>query len=71
MATLEGGIDVGEAVNKLKLDLICFTGSTTVGRIIAKTAAENLVPCILELGGKCPCVVYHNDIRFSVLVDVQ
>ena len=44
-------------LNSQKLDLICFTGSTFVGKIIATTAAKNLVPCILELGGKCPLVV--------------
>ena len=55
--TIEGGIEVAVPVNKLPLDLICFTGSTTVGKIIAKTAAENLTPCLLELGGKCPVIV--------------
>jgi len=39
-----------------KFDLICFTGSTEKGRLVAKAAAANLVPCILELGGKCPVV---------------
>lgn len=34
-----------------------FTGSTRVGRIIAKLAAENLKPALLELGGKAPMVV--------------
>jgi len=34
-----------------------FTGSTRVGRIIAETAARNLTPCLLELGGKAPLVV--------------
>ena len=32
---IEGGVDIAVAVNNLPLDLICFTGSTTVGRIIA------------------------------------
>lgn len=36
---------------------INFTGSTTVGRIIAKTAAEYLKPVLLELGGKAPMIV--------------
>jgi acyl-CoA reductase-like NAD-dependent aldehyde dehydrogenase len=31
----EGAIDVAIAVNKLKVDLICFTGSTQVGKIVA------------------------------------
>lgn len=27
------------------------------GRLVAIEAAKNLVPCILELGGKCPVIV--------------
>ncbi|MBP0483512.1 aldehyde dehydrogenase [Sagittula salina] len=34
-----------------------FTGSTRVGRIIARLAAENLKPALLELGGKAPMLV--------------
>ena len=56
---IEGGVAEAVAINKLPVDLICFTGSTTVGKIIAKTAADNLTPCILELGGKCPLIVDH------------
>jgi len=39
---------------------INFTGSTTVGRIIAKRAAEHLKPCLLELGGKAPLIVLED-----------
>ncbi|MES0811808.1 aldehyde dehydrogenase [Roseibium sp. SCPC15] len=39
---------------------INFTGSTRVGRIIAKRAAEHLKPCLLELGGKAPFVVLED-----------
>lgn len=60
VVTVEGGVDVAVAVNNLPVDLFCFTGSTTVGRIIAQTAAKSLIPCILELGGKCPLVVDHS-----------
>ncbi len=38
-------------------DYIFFTGSVTVGKIVAKAAAENLTPVTLELGGKNPCIV--------------
>lgn len=49
-----------------KFDLIHFTGSTTVGKIIAKKAAETLTPVTLELGGKCPCVIDKSqDIIYS------
>jgi vanillin dehydrogenase len=34
-----------------------FTGSTKVGRIIARLAAEHLKPVLLELGGKAPLIV--------------
>ena len=34
-----------------------FTGSTSTGRIVAKLAAEQLKPCLLELGGKAPMIV--------------
>jgi len=34
-----------------------FTGSTSVGRIIAKKAAEHLKPVLLELGGKAPMII--------------
>lgn len=36
---------------------INFTGSTKVGKIIAKLAAEHLKPALLELGGKAPLVI--------------
>ena len=54
---IEGAINVAIELNKQKLDLICYTGSTFVGKIIAGVAAKNLTPCILELGGKCPAFV--------------
>lgn len=40
-----------------EVDYIGFTGSTATGRIIAMAAAERLIPCSLELGGKNPMVV--------------
>ena len=39
---------------------INFTGSTAVGRIIAKRAAEHLKPVLLELGGKAPMIVLED-----------
>jgi vanillin dehydrogenase len=39
---------------------INFTGSTRVGRVIAKLAAEHLKPVLLELGGKAPLLVLHD-----------
>ncbi|KAI6181289.1 Aldehyde dehydrogenase [Aphelenchoides besseyi] len=42
---------------KERFDYICYTGSTTVGRLIMKAASEHLTPVLLELGGKCPVFV--------------
>ncbi len=39
------------------LILYFFTGSTQVGKVIQKAAAEQLIPTVLELGGKSPCIV--------------
>lgn len=54
---LLGGVDVATKLNHLKLDLICFTGSTFVGKIVAQAAGKNMIPCIMELGGKCPVII--------------
>lgn len=54
---VEGGIEQTQALLACKFDKIFFTGSTQVGRIVAKAAAEHLTPITLELGGKSPCIV--------------
>lgn len=41
-------------------DLIFFTGSPKVGKIVMKAAAEHLTPVILELGGKSPAIVLED-----------
>ncbi len=41
----------------LPYDHIVFTGSPAVGKIIMRTAAQNLTPVTLELGGKSPAIV--------------
>jgi len=42
---------------KLPFDFIFFTGSTNTGKVIARAAAENLTPVLLELGGQNPALV--------------
>lgn len=53
----EGGIDETTELLKLKFDKIFFTGSTKIGNIVYKSAAENLTPVVLELGGKSPAII--------------
>jgi len=56
-APQDAGAIVGALIDHKAVKRINFTGSTAVGRIIAKRAAENLKPCLLELGGKAPLIV--------------
>jgi acyl-CoA reductase-like NAD-dependent aldehyde dehydrogenase len=51
-----GDGSVGQAVIE-RADMILFTGSTRTGRAVAKAAAERLIPCVLELGGKHAMIV--------------
>jgi aldehyde dehydrogenase (NAD+) len=53
----DGATVVPEMMNNFAFDHVFYTGSTGVGKIIYKMAAEKLVPVTLELGGKSPCVV--------------
>ena len=53
----DGATVIPEMMNNFSFDHVFYTGSTAVGKIIYKMAAERLVPVTLELGGKSPCVV--------------
>ncbi len=53
----DGATVIPEMMNNFTFDHVFYTGSTAVGKIIYKMAAERLVPVTLELGGKSPCVV--------------
>ena len=56
-ACIEGAVEVAKACTSTKFDLIVFTGSGEKGKLVAGSAARNLTPCILELGGKSPAVI--------------
>jgi aldehyde dehydrogenase (NAD+) len=53
----DGASVIPSMMNDFRFDHVFYTGSTTVGKIIYKMAAEKLVPVTLELGGKSPCIV--------------
>lgn len=57
VAVVEGGLEETQILLKQKFDYIFFTGSTAVGKIMMKAAAEHLTPLTLELGGKSPCLI--------------
>ncbi|MGZ8551844.1 MAG: aldehyde dehydrogenase [Chitinophagaceae bacterium] len=48
---------VPQMMKDFAFDHVFYTGSTAVGKIIYKMAAEHLTPVTLELGGKSPCIV--------------
>ncbi|WP_295537731.1 coniferyl aldehyde dehydrogenase [uncultured Pseudacidovorax sp.] len=52
-----GPVAVAQAFSALPFDHLVFTGSTAVGREVMRSAAEQLVPVTLELGGKSPAIV--------------
>ena len=57
---VEGSVETTKELLQQKWDKIFFTGSTNVGRIVYKAAAENLTPVTLELGGKSPTFIFKD-----------
>lgn len=55
------GKEAGQALASSKrIAKIAFTGSTPVGSHILKCAAENIIPCTVELGGKSPNIFFED-----------
>ena len=57
VSCFEGDASVSTELLRHAWDHIFFTGSTRVGKIVAKAAVEHFTPVTLELGGKSPCIV--------------
>jgi aldehyde dehydrogenase (NAD+) len=57
VAVVQGGREVNQILLEQRFDVIFFTGSPTLGKIVMQAAAKNLTPVVLELGGKSPCIV--------------
>lgn len=57
VAVVEGDRTVNTALLAERFDIIFFTGSPVLGRVVMRAAAEHLTPVVLELGGKSPCIV--------------
>ena len=54
---VEGGIEEANILLEHPFDFVFFTGGSQTGKIVNMKCAEHLTPCILELGGKSPCIV--------------
>ena len=57
VAVIEVGREENAHLLNCKFDFIFFTGSQSVGKVVLRSAAEHITPCVLELGGKSPCIV--------------
>lgn len=57
IAVVQGNREVNERLLSYRFDLIFFTGSPLLGKLVMKAASQYLTPVILELGGKSPCIV--------------
>ena len=57
IAVVQGDRTVNTALLAQRYDIIFFTGSPDLGRVVMRSAAEHLTPVVLELGGKSPVVV--------------
>ncbi len=55
-----GDSAVGKILIDQNIDLIIFTGSSTVGQVIYKKAAEKFIPAILEMGGSSPGIIFED-----------
>ena len=68
IAVVQGNREVNQHLFSMKFDMLFFTGSPALARTVAAAAAENLVPMVLELGGKSPCIIDKGcDIHLAAL----
>ena len=57
IAIVEGNRDVNQMLLAERWDLIFFTGSPALGKMVMEAASKHLTPVVLELGGKSPCII--------------
>ena len=57
VACVLGGREENQALLDQPFDLVFFTGSQSVGKVVLEKSAKHLTPAVLELGGKSPCIV--------------
>lgn len=52
-------VEADEAINLIEsdIDFIFYTGNPKIGASVAESAGRRLIPCVLELGGKSPCII--------------
>ena len=57
IAVVEGNREINKMLLAERWDMIFFTGSPALGKMVMEAAAKHLTPVVLELGGKSPCII--------------
>ena len=57
VAIVEGNREVNKMLLAERWDIIFFTGSPSLGKMVMEAASKTLTPVVLELGGKSPCII--------------
>lgn len=70
VTVISGGLELARAFSDVRWDHLLYTGSPNVGREVMMSAARNLVPVTLELGGKCPAVMTENSVNTSSVASI-
>lgn len=70
VAVVTGDLKLAEEFPTLPWDHLLYTGSAHVGRAVARAAAENLTPVTLELGGKCPAILFDDSVDAAAVGNI-
>ncbi|WP_411576677.1 aldehyde dehydrogenase family protein [Streptomyces mutabilis] len=70
VTVVTGGLELARQFPTLPWDHLLYTGNPEVGRLVARAAAENLVPTTLELGGKCPAIVNVDSVTADTVAQI-
>ena len=57
VAVVQGDRSVNTVLFATRFDLVFFTGSPALAKVVSEAQSKYLTPMILELGGKSPCIV--------------
>jgi succinate-semialdehyde dehydrogenase/glutarate-semialdehyde dehydrogenase len=60
VTTKRSGAVVGGMLQDRRVRKLSFTGSTEVGRVLLRAAADNVLSCSMELGGNAPFIVFED-----------
>jgi acyl-CoA reductase-like NAD-dependent aldehyde dehydrogenase len=67
-AYLDSAADTVSLIDSPGIEIVSMTGSTHAGRSIAIVAGTRAIPCVLELGGNCPMVLFADaDLRLAAV----